>query len=86
MSCGAIKRFILSYSFVRGYRRKCVCSMATTAITSMPGFINRYTSMPGSVSIGMPESWRDTGYKALYPVSGVDNGGCACAERGQGSC
>ena len=33
MSCGAIKRFILSYSFVRGYRRKCVeglyCSPGT---------------------------------------------------------
>ena len=29
MSCGAIKRFILSYSFVRDYRRKCVWVVAT---------------------------------------------------------
>ena len=33
----------------RGYgnNAQVVCSMATTAITSMPGFINSYTSMPG---------------------------------------
>eukprot|EP01043_Picozoa_sp_COSAG02_P107527 COSAG02_NODE_43548_length_372_cov_4.810219_1_plen_39_part_10 len=34
--------------------------MSTTAITSMPGFVNRYTSMPGL---------DDTGRKALCPVS-----------------
>ena len=32
----------------RGYGNSAqvVCSMATTAITSMPGFINSYTSLP----------------------------------------
>eukprot|EP01043_Picozoa_sp_COSAG02_P060378 COSAG02_NODE_7877_length_2807_cov_2.148080_2_plen_158_part_00 len=41
----------------------------TTLITSMPGFANRCTSMPGQSRALVCETWRDTRHKALCLVS-----------------